>query len=266
MVPPSLLSNMDILFTLRHFFTAKYRNGFGVHSPNIFEFFTKVIFSKEDFDYSQAELSLVRFKSSSQKIMVTSAGAKGDGSKCERSVRDIAKSSSSYGKYGQLLQRIAAYLKPNWILELGTSLGIGTIYMASGSPSSNIITVEACPETAKVASDNFKLLELDNITSIHGDFDVVLEDILSNNDPFGLIYVDGNHTYEATKRYFEMIAANSDENTVVIFDDINWSRGMAKAWDEIKSDPKTVVAIETMRMGIVFFNTKLTQKIYCTRF
>ncbi len=257
---------MDILFTLRHFFTAKYRNGFGVHSPNIYDFFTKVIFTKEKFDYSQAEISLVRFKSSKQKIMVTSAGAKGDGSKHERAISDIAKSSSSFGKYGQLLQRMAAYLKPAGILELGTSLGIGTIYMASGSPGSAIVTVEACPETAAVASENFKLLGLDNILSINGDFDNVLEDILNNHEPFGLIYVDGNHTYEATKRYYEIIAAHSNDDTVAIFDDINWSKGMSKAWDEIKCDPKTTVAIETMRMGIVFFNTKLTQKIYCTRF
>lgn len=257
---------MDILFTLRHLLTAKYRNGHGVHSPNIFDFFTKVIFTKDTFDYSQAEISLMRFKSSKQKIMVTSAGAKGNGGKYERAVSDIAKCSSSFGKYGQLLQRMSAYLKPERILELGTSLGIGTIYMASGNPDAQVITVEACPETAKIASDNFNLLGLDNITSIVSDFDNVLDDILSNNYPFGLIYVDGNHTYEATKRYFEMIAAHADENTVAIFDDINWSRGMAKAWDEIKADSKAVVAIETMRMGIVFFNTKLTQKIYCTRF
>ncbi|MCQ2251525.1 MAG: class I SAM-dependent methyltransferase [Bacteroidales bacterium] len=198
--------------------------------------------------------------------MVTSAGAKGNGDKYERAVSDIAKSSSSYGKYGQLLQRMSAFLKPQSILELGTSLGIGTLYLASGNPDANVITVEACPETSKVATENFRLLGYDNITPIVSPFDNVLDDILSNNQPFGLIYVDGNHTYEATKRYYEMIAQHADDNTVAIFDDINWSKGMSKAWDEIKQAPKSYVAIETLRMGIIFFNSKLTQKIYCARF
>jgi len=258
---------MDILFTLRHFLTAGHRNGHGVHSPNIYEFFTQVLYPQDDrCDYSNAELSLVRFKSSNQKITVTSAGAKGNGEKYERAVADIAKSSSSFGKYGQLLQRMSAFLKPERILELGTSLGIGTLYLASGNPEANVITVEACPETSKVAANNFRMLGMDNITPLVSPFDDVLEDILSNNQPFGLIYVDGNHTYEATKRYYEMIAQHADDSTVAIFDDINWSSGMSKAWDEIKVAQKSYVAIETLRMGIIFFNSKLTQKTYTARF
>ncbi|MBO7438800.1 MAG: hypothetical protein J6U21_03880, partial [Bacteroidales bacterium] len=96
---------MDILFALRHIIKAKHRNGHGVHSPNIFQFYEQAIFSKEDFDYSNAEESLKLFKQSKEIINVTSAGAKGDGSKHPRKVADIAKSSSSYGKYGRLLQR-----------------------------------------------------------------------------------------------------------------------------------------------------------------
>ncbi len=257
---------MDILFTLRHLIKAGHRNGHGVHSPNIFDFYEKAIFSKEEFDYSNAEESLKLFKQSTETINVTSAGAKGDGTKHPRKVADIAKSSSSYGKYGRLLQRIAHYLHPDHILELGTSLGIGTIYMASGSPLSLVTTVEACPETSKTAEHNFKRIGIDNIIPKVGNFDDIIGDLITPGR-FGLIYVDGNHTYEATLRYYDIINKAADGgDCVAIFDDINWSRGMSKAWYEICQKPDTIVAIETMRMGIVFFNKKLTQKTYITRF
>lgn len=257
---------MNLRFTLRHIIKAKYRKGFGVHSPNIFDFFTNAIYYKRKMDYSLAEDSLKLFKKSKAKIMVTQAGAKGSGEKKERKISDIARKSSSYGKYGRLLQRISNYLKSETILELGTSLGIGTLYLAGGNPNAKITTVEACPATAKTAQDNFDRLDLLNIVSINSLFDNVIEDILTNNPPFGLVYVDGNHTYEATIRYYKLISEHASNDTVVIFDDINWSSGMARAWDEIKKNPKSRVSIETMRMGIVFFNNKLTQKIYCTRF
>lgn len=257
---------MNLKFALRHILKAKYRNGYGVHSPNIFDFFSKAIYSKTRHDYSLAENSLKKFKKSKEKIMVKEAGAKSNGGQRERRISDIARKSSSFGKYGRLLFRISRFLKPHSILELGTSLGIGTLYLASGNPESKVITVEACPETSRLARKNFEELMVDNITSINSLFDDVIEDILSNNPPFGLIYVDGNHTYEATRRYFDLISKYANQDTVVIFDDINWSSGMSRAWSEIKESPLARVSIETMRMGIVFFNNKLTQKIYCTRF
>ena len=168
---------MDILFTLRHLIKAGHRNGHGVHSPNIFDFYEQAFFSKEEFDYSNAEESLKLFKQSTETINVTSAGAKDDGTKHPRKVADIAKSSSSYGKYGRLLQRIAHYLHPDHILELGTSLGIGTIYMASGSPLSLVTTVEACPETSKTAERNFKRIGIDNIIPKVGNFDDIIGDL-----------------------------------------------------------------------------------------
>ncbi len=257
---------MDILFTLRHIVKAGHKNGKGVHSPNTYKFFEQAIFSKEQFDYSKAEDSLKRFKKSDKTINVTSAGAKGDGSKHPRRIADIAKSSSSYGKYGRLLQRIAHYLHPDHILELGTSLGIGTIYLASGSPLSLVTTVEACPETSKTAQENFKKEGIDNIIAKVSDFDSIIGDLIKPGR-FGLIYVDGNHTYDATMRYYKLISQAAEGGDVVaIFDDIDWSKGMSKAWDEICKQPDTIAAIETLRMGIVFFNKNLTQKTYITRF
>ncbi|MBQ3656101.1 MAG: class I SAM-dependent methyltransferase [Bacteroidales bacterium] len=258
---------MDILFTIKHFIYSGHWNGHRVHSPNIFNFFKGAIFYKGDVDYSLAENSRKNFINSDEKIFVLSIGAKGDGKTLkEKKISEIASRSSSYGKYGRLLQRISRYLKPQKILELGTSLGIGTLYLSAGCPTSKVITVEASKETKEFAAKNFSELGLKNIESINAKFDDCLEEILQQNPDIELIYVDGNHTKEATKKYFSLIAQYAKKETVAVFDDINWSKEMSSAWKEIKTSAAVSVSIETLRMGIVFFDKTLTEKYYIARY
>lgn len=63
------------------------------------------------------------------------------------------------------------HFQPKTILELGTSLGISTSYLASVNSESNIFTIEGSEEIAKIAKNNFKELELTNVRSISGNFD-----------------------------------------------------------------------------------------------
>lgn len=257
---------LNFLFAIKHFFCAGYYKGHRVHSPNIYNFFEKAIFSKKQFDYSAAENANNALKKSKQKIQSLSIGAKGTGKITEKKVSDIAKKSSSCGRYGRLLQRISAFLQPSTIVELGTSLGIGTIYLASGCESAKIITVEGCSETLKIAKQNFIKFNKQNIETINANFNDVLEPILKQNTNTSLIFVDGNHTYDDTISYFSTICKYANDNLVVIFDDINWSKGMTKAWRKIQNTSQVVVSVETARMGIIFFNKALTKKNYCTRY
>ena len=49
-----------------------------------------------------------------------------------------------------------------------------------------------------------------------------------------MVFIDGNHSEDATIRYFEESIKYSDQKTILIFDDIHWSSGMEKAWDYIR--------------------------------
>lgn len=258
---------MDILFTIRHFIYSGHWNGHRVHSPNIFNFFKGAIFFKGRVNYSLAETSLQNFINSEEKISVLSIGAKGDGKTLkEEKIAEIARYSSSFGKYGRLLQRMSSYLRPKKILELGTSIGIGTLYLSAGCPLSKVITVEASKETSKFAEKNFSRLGLKNIECVNACFDDCLEKILKENPDIELIYVDGNHTKEATEKYFSLIAQYAKKETVAVFDDINWSKEMSSVWKEIKNSAAISVSIETLRMGIVFFDKTLTEKNYIVRY
>ena len=43
------------------------------------------------------------------------------------------------------------------------------------------------------------------------------------------------------------------EKSILIFDDIHWSREMETAWDEIKKDSSISLTIDLFFIGIVFF-------------
>ena len=256
---------MNLIFTLRHFLKAGYYNGHRVHSPNIFNFFKYVIFSKEKFDYTLAENAYIALRKNRESVTVTTFGAKGGKTK-DVKISSLAKKSSSKGKYGRLLQRTANFLQPRKILELGTSLGVGTLYLSSGSPDSKIITVEGCTSIHNFARESFAVNNAQNIEAVNSGFDEVLDNLIAENQDIDLVYIDGNHTYQATMDYYELFSRRLESGAVLLFDDINWSKGMSKAWREIVKDSKSTVTIETARMGIVFLNPKLTPKHYCTRF
>ena len=256
---------MNLIFTLRHFLKAGYYNGHRVHSPNIFNFFKYVIFSKEKFDYTLAENAYAQFRKNRDNITVATFGAKGGKIKNVK-ISSLAKKSSSKGKYGRLLQRTANFLQPRKILELGTSLGVGTLYLSAGSPDSKIITLEGCTSIHNLACESFTNHNVKNIEAINSGFDDILDKLIADNQDIDLVYIDGNHTYQATMDYYELFSRRLESGTVLLFDDINWSKGMSKAWREIVKDSKSTVTIETARMGIVFLNPKLTPKHYCTRF
>lgn len=62
-----------------------------------------------------------------------------------RKVKDIARSSLKPAKFGQLLFRMVNHYGPLQVLELGTSFGITTAYLASANPQAGITTIEGAP-------------------------------------------------------------------------------------------------------------------------
>lgn len=90
------------------------------------------------------------------------------------------------------------------------------------------------------------------------------EDFLSSEEiagkKFDLIYLDGNHTYEATINYFKTLLSHVHDSSVMIFDDIYWSEGMTKAWEEIKAHPAVTVTIDLFKLGLVFFRKENKEK------
>jgi predicted O-methyltransferase YrrM len=191
---------------------------------------------------------------SNQEISYTDYGAKFKKPQVQkRSIASIAKSSSQKSKHGEIIFKLVKTIEAKTILELGTSFGIGTAYLAMPSKKSKIISLEGAAEIAKIAILNHQKLNIENVDIRVGEFDKTLKQALNYLKKVDVVYFDGNHQKEATLNYFKECLAFSKEDSVFIFDDIYWSKGMAEAWKEICKHPAVSVSIDLYKIGIVFF-------------
>lgn len=246
---------------LKYWITASNGKGHGVHSPFVFDFINNVLNDKRVFDsFRFIENIRADLKNDHTKINVPDFGA---GSRKQlnnkRKISAIAKSSLKPKKFSQLLFRLVHYYKPQSILELGTSLGITTAYLSAANPSAHVITMEGAPEVAAVAKNNFRQLNLSNIEIIEGNFDDNLLPLINQLSSVDFAFIDGNHRKDPTLNYFYELLKITERTTILVFDDIHWSREMEAAWEEIKAHPSVTLTIDLFFIGLVFF--RMEQKV-----
>jgi predicted O-methyltransferase YrrM len=245
---------------VKHCFIAK-RNGHGVHSPFAYQLCEEVFYNHHSF-YVFDKLNLIR-----KQVLVDKTKIKmqdhGAGSKVfskqERSIKNIAAKGISSQYQSEIIFKMINFLKAKNCLELGSSIGLNTLYMASVNSAIQVTSVDACEDLINYANQLAERNHYNNIEFICSTFDAALPNILSQKIDF--IYIDGNHTYESTMKYFELILLNFQPSTVIVFDDIYWSEGMTKAWEEIKANPKLTLSIDTFHQGFVFFKEEIKEKI-----
>ena len=240
-------------------------NEHGVHSPFVYDFLTKCVYDKTQFSaYTELKQYRKELSESKEVISVTDFGA---GSRVfssdERLVSAIAKTAGITKKRQQLLYRIAKYFQPTQALELGTSLGIASVALASGAPSSKVVTVEGCPSTWTVATSMFQKFQKKNIHAQQETFEEFFKkDAI---DTYDLVFIDGNHNKERTLGYFELLLKYIHNDTVLIFDDIYWSAEMTKAWEQIRTHSRVTVSIDSFQWGFVFFRKEQHKEHFTLR-
>ena len=253
---------------LTYIILSRHRAGHGIHSPFVFGLIIHLFRNKTDNHIvSSIEKIRKRLRSDHRYINVTDLGSGHVKHKnISRKVSDIIKYSAVSKKHGALLSSLAAEFGNQLIVEFGTSFGISTMYMASSCKNAKILTMEGCPETARIAYQNFNELGLENISILTGPFDDNLQHISDTGLKPGLVFIDGNHSKIPVIRYFNFISEISDYNTVVVIDDIYNSKEMEKAWIEIKESEKVSLTIDIFRFGIVFFRSGVSHCDYVIRY
>jgi predicted O-methyltransferase YrrM len=253
----------------------------GLHSPFVFDLYLSTI--KKDTtspDFEAIESIRQQMFQSREQLKITDYGA---GSKVNaspmREVRDIAKNSKKSARLGRLFYRLIQKFNYEHIFDLGTSLGLTTMYLAQTNPKANIITFEGCPETAKIANRNFEQFyhrqsithqsEIRNrkskIEIIVGNLDEVLEKQVVAAPKIDFVFFDANHRYEPTVRYFETCLQKIHNDSLFVFDDIHWSDEMEAAWEYIKAHPSVTVTIDLFAVGLVFFREQQPKQHFTLR-
>jgi predicted O-methyltransferase YrrM len=247
---------------LRYYFTAANGKGHGIHSPFVFQLVTQVLNDKRKYeDYKRIERHRSLLLGNESIIEVDDFGAGSvKGLKKKRVVQQIAASSLKPGKYAQLLYRLVKYFESKEVLELGTSLGITTSYLASATKDAQVTTLEGAASIAALAQQVFDAQHLKNIRLVTGNFDETLLTVANKNYDF--IFIDGNHRKEPAIRYFQQLLSCVHHDSVMVFDDIHWSKEMEEAWEEIKNHASVTLTVDLFFIGLVFFRKEQKEKAH----
>ena len=245
-----------------YYFSASNGRGHGIHSPFVYDFVKNVLNDKTKYPaYSRVEGLRRKLKKDGRKLDITDLGAgSASNGAGERRISDITRYAAKPKRLGQLIFRIARYYQPRTLLELGTSLGVSTAYLAEAAPEARLVSIEGASALAGAAAENLWWLGLSNVELRTGNFDELLGPELARLGQVDLAFVDGNHRREPTLRYFHLLAARCSPRSVLIFDDIHWSTEMEEAWESIRQDPRVMLTIDLFFIGLVFFREEFKIK------
>jgi predicted O-methyltransferase YrrM len=234
-------------------------NEHSLHSPFLYDLYTKVINVEPVPELAIEKLRFDLLKTH-REIDVQDLGAKSrhfTGGK--RKISEIAETSLSSVRLSSLYHRLAEYAEAKTIVELGTSFGLNTLYLAK-KKGVKVYTFEGSESIAEVAEDTFKFAATKSIELIKGNINSTLYSTLSRIPKIDFALLDANHQYEATKKYFEELLMKVHHKSVMVIDDIHGNPGMNKAWKEICEHDLVHTTLDLYRCGILFFDPSLTKQ------
>lgn len=212
-------------------------------------------------DFEELKKLRKQLSVNSEMIAVTDFGA---GSKklnsTHRNIKQIVTHGIAPQKQAEFLYRLMNFLNPKTVVELGTSVGLTSLYLAKAAPKATVYTLEGCENLTAFSSQLFKTNHVKNITSITGNFNDTLPKLLDLLTTVDVLYIDGNHAYDPTMRYFELALQKKNDYSVFIFDDITWSEGMQQAWREICAHPEVTLSLDFFFFGVIFFRKEHKHK------
>ena len=237
---------------LKYYFIADTK--YQVHSPFVFDFAINVLEDDREF-YAFRAVEHLRsiLERNSTQVKTTDFGAGStNGNQQVKTIGKIAKNAASRKWQCQTLFRLVNFYKPKTMLEMGTSLGISTIYQASAAQNSKFISLEGDPQIAKLANYHLEEMKIKNVDLRVGKFEEIMHLALNDLGKLDYVFLDGNHRLKPTLEYFESLLEFAHNETVFVFDDIHWSDEMESAWEKLKIHPRVTISIDLFHMGIIF--------------
>ena len=243
----------------------RYRRGFGVHSPFVFNLITKVIEERCQC-YSFHDIELIRRQLLFQKGEITYPDRRQKGKMRSRPIGRIVEREAIRPKHGALLFRLANYFRSKHILQLGPSMGLSTLYLTSYASDLKCIALENVPEFATIARIAFDKAARNPVDLRVGRYKDLLPKALDDMGQLDFVFFNTLYEQQNNGWLFEKCLKHVHANTIFVFEGIKASRKMREFWQEVCSHPEVTVTIDLYSMGIAFFNKKLHKKDYIVYF
>ena len=181
-----------------------------LHSPFLYNFYMELIKNKHPFgDFEELKTIRKSLEQNNSVLEITDLGA---GSKKlntnKRPIKHIAKYGIAPNKQAEFLYRLINKFKPNNIIELGTSIGLTTLYLSKAAQKSTIYTIEGCQNIFKFSKQLFKDQAIKNVNQdilcyislneamFRNESCNLFGNLLKNNNPIFLVYFVNQPLFE----------------------------------------------------------------------
>ncbi len=231
-----------------------------IHSPFFYDLYTRTIAPKNRPDIFLLQKLRTSLLDNDTVLSITDLGSGGKTKpEVTRTISDVALNSLTPPQVALFYLDLLYYSKGKRVVELGTSLGLTSLYLAQ-KKDVMVYTFEGSHAIANAAITNFEWAEQKNIELIEGNIDTTLHRFLEQTQKIDFALIDANHLYGPTMRYYKLLTKRLTEKSVVVIDDIHRSSEMEKAWREIKSDVLVYGSVDLYRCGILLFDPVLNKQ------
>ncbi|WP_106829995.1 O-methyltransferase [Parabacteroides pacaensis] len=243
----------------------RYRKGFGVHSPFVFNLITKVIDERSPY-YRFYDIELERSKLLYHQEPITYPDRQNKYKLRTRTIAEIVRKEAISQKHGALLFRLANYFKSKYILQLGPTVGLSTLYLTSYDTGLKCIVLENIPQFARIAGELFGKQSRNPIDLRTGNYQELLPAALKEMPQVDFIFFNTLYEQHNNLILFEEAVKYVNPDTVFVFEGIRANSQMKSFWREACRHPAVTVTVDLYSLGIIFFNPKLHKRDYIVYF
>ena len=224
----------------------RYRKGYGVHSPYIYNLITKVIEEKTLY-YVFEDIENFR------KELLSKEGP----------IATLTAQETQPKNYGALLFRLVNFLKCRTILQIGSSVGVMSLYLAfplrRGCNCYFLEERTGLLNPALTFAENHSLI---NFHPLEGAYAGSLQRLKTEINSFDFIFINMQGASEKTREMLHLTESFISSDTVMVIDKIRKNKAMRKLWKEIKIRQDVRLTIDLLSLGLIFFNTQLHKQHY----
>ncbi|MDR0542638.1 MAG: hypothetical protein LBH19_10595 [Dysgonamonadaceae bacterium] len=237
------LSRLPVLVKLYR--KIRYRKGFGVHSPFVYNLITKVIEEKSAY-YALEEIENFR-----RQLLK------------DNDLSLITARETQSAAYGALLFRMVNFFKCRNVIEIGSSTGVMGLYLAMASRTRcQCRLLDERQGLAQCIRQFARTHHLSKLQYMEGDYRENIPSLYAELSGADLLFINQLPETMTGSGLMDLCRPLIGRQSILILDGINRSKEMHKIWESLKRDPQSRVMVDLYALGIAFFNDKLPKRYY----